>query len=178
MDTRHIWASSHGVVLLVGLAAFAFGSGYWGILLALAPAAYLLVLYPADSANAPEVVIVSHLVALFAGWMAYTALAPGISPTSIEPMSEAGLRLVGAALLAFIGWVAVSYAVDLNHPMAVVTAFTAALGAFPSGQGLVVAVLAVLLVAGLQVLRLKLGPDRETGHDGPVGEYPELSNRP
>lgn len=177
METRHIWASSHGVVLLVGLAVFAFGSGYLGILLALAPAAYLLVLYPDDSANAPKVVIVSHLVALFAGWAAYTVLARGVSPTSIEPMSDTGLRLVGAALLAFIGWFAVSYAVDLDHSMAAVTAFTAALGAFPSGQALAIAALAILFVASLQVLRLKLGPDRETGPGGQVGEYAELSNR-
>ncbi len=158
MDQRVIWASGHGVVLLAVLAGFAFASGFWGILIALAPAAYLLVFFPHDEDNSPKTVVVSHLTALVAGWVTYIALAQGIAPTSIEPMSEPGLRIVGSALLAFVASTAVFYALHIEHPMAYVTAFTAAIGAFPSIQALVVVGVAVLCVAGLQALRREVGP--------------------
>lgn len=76
----------------------------------------------------------------------YTALAQGIAPTSIEPMSEPGLRIVGSALLAFVASTAVFYALHIEHPMAYVTAFTATIGAFPSIQALVVVGGAILCV--------------------------------
>lgn len=177
MDDHFIWTSSHGVILLVGLATFAFGSGYWGILIALAPAAYLLVLHPDDSGNTPKAVVVSHLVALIVGWVTYTVLAQGISPTSIEPMSEPGLRVVGAALLAFVGCTAIFYALHIRHPMAYATTFTAAIGAFPTIQAFAVVVLAILFVAGLQALRRKLRPEPGTDSDASVGDFSEPSNR-
>lgn len=177
MDDRLIWASGHGFVLLVGLAVFAFVSGYWGILIALAPAAYLLVFCPNDPDNAPKVVAVSHLVALIAGWVAYTVLAQGISPTSVEPMSEPGLRIVGSALLAFVGCTAIFYALHVEHLMAYVTAFTAAIGSFPTIHALAVVVLAILFVASLQVLRRKWGPETDTVSDELLGNLSEASNR-
>lgn len=169
MDNRLIWTGSHGVVLLAGLAVFAFAAGNWGILIALAPAAYLLVFFPDDSDNAPKVVVVSHLVALITGWVAYTVLAQGISPTSNEPMSESGLRVVGSILLAFVGCTAIFYTLHIQHSMAYVAAFIAALGVFPTPQSLAVVVLALLFVAGLQALRRKLGPETDTVSDAPVG---------
>lgn len=153
-----IWASGHGVILLAVLAGFAFASGFWVILIALAPAAYLLVLFPHDKDNSPKTVVVSHLTALVVGWIAYTVLAQGIAPTSIEPMSEPGLRIVGSALLAIVANTAVHYALHIEHPMAYVTTFTAAIGAFPSIQSLVVVGGAILCVAGLQALRRRVGP--------------------
>lgn len=86
MDERVTWASGHGFILLAVLAGIAFSSGFWGILIALAPAAYLLVFFPQDDDNSPKTVVVSHLTALIAGGITYTALAQGIAPTSIEPM--------------------------------------------------------------------------------------------
>lgn len=161
MDERVIWAGGHGVVLLAVLAGIAIASGFWGILVALAPAAYLLVFSPYDSANSPKTVAVSHLTALVAGWLTYTALAQGIAPTSIEPMSEPGLRIVGSALLAFVASTAVFYALHVTHPMAYVTTFTAAIGGFPTLQAFAVAAGTVLIVAGLQVIRRKLDPDSD-----------------
>ncbi|UPM44932.1 hypothetical protein [Halocatena salina] len=91
IDQRVIWASGHGIVLLTVLAGIAITSGFWGILVALSPAAYILVFSPHDSENSPKTVAVSYLTALVAGWLTYTALAQGIAPTSIEPISEPGL---------------------------------------------------------------------------------------
>lgn len=159
MDERVSWASGHGIILLAVLAGIAFSSGFWGILIALAPAAYLLVFFPQDDDNSPKTIVVSHLTALIAGGITYTALAQGIAPTSIEPMSEPGLRIVGSALLAFVASTAVFYALDVTHPMAYVTTFTAAIGGFPTLQAFAVAVGTVLIVAGLQVIRRKVGPD-------------------
>jgi len=161
MDKRAIWASGHGIVLLAVLAGSAFASGVWGILIALAPAAYLLVFFPHDEDNSPKTVVVSHLTALVAGWVTYTVLAQGIAPTSIEPMSEPGLRIVGSALLAFVASSAVFYVLHITHPMAYVTTFTAAIGGFPTLQAFAVAAGAVLIVAGLQVIRRKVGPDSD-----------------
>lgn len=177
MDEQVIWASGHGVALLVVLAGIAFVSGYWGILIALAPAAYFLVFFPHDADNSPKTVVGSHLTALIVGWVTYAALAQGIAPTSIEPMSEPGLRIVGSALLAFVASTAVFYALHIEHPMAYVTAFTAAIGAFPSIQALAVVGVAILCVAGLQVVRQKLGPEPNTEAAAPGGIFSVTSNQ-
>jgi len=161
MDERVIWASGHGVALLAVLAGIAVASGYWGILVALAPAAYLLVFHPHDSENSPKSVVVSHLAALVAGWLTYIVLAQGIAPTSIEPMSEPGLRIVGSALLAFVASTGLFYVLNIAHPMAYVTTFTAAIGGFPTLQAFAVAAGTVLIVAGLQMIRRKVGPDSD-----------------
>lgn len=171
MDERVIWASGHGVVLLAVLAGIAFTSGVWSILIALTPAAYLLVFYPHDSENSPRTVMISHLTALVAGWITYMALAQGIAPTSIEPMSEPGLRIVGSALLAFVASTAVFYVLNITHPMAYVTTFTAAIGGFPTLQAFAIAVGTVLIVAGLQVIRRKMGPDSDTASGTFKDEY-------
>lgn len=171
MDERAIWASGHGVVFLAVLAGISFASGFWGILIALAPAAYLLVLFPHNEDNSPKTVVVSHLTALVAGWVAYTALAQGITPTSIEPMSEPGLRIIGSALLAFVASTAVFYALHVTHPMAYVTTFTAAIGAFPTLQAFAVVVGVILIVAGLQVVRRKVDPDSDTASETFKDEY-------
>lgn len=127
MDERVIWASGHGIVLLAVLAGIAFASGVWAVLIALAPAAYLLAFSPHMNGNSPRTVVVTHLTALIAGWVAYSILANGITPTSIEPMSEPGLRIVGSVLVAFVGSTAVVNALHLDHPMAYVTTVTAAI---------------------------------------------------
>lgn len=169
MDSRVIWASGHGVILLTVLAGIAFASGLWAILIALAPAAYLLVFFPKDDENSPKTVVISHLTALIAGWITYTVLAQGIAPTSIEPMSEPGLRIVGSALLAFVVSTAIFFLLNISHPMAYVTTFTAAIGGFPTLQALAVAVGTILIVAGLQVIRRKVGPETDTT-SGPFNE--------
>lgn len=165
MDERVIWASGHGIVLLAILAGIAVVSGFWGILVALAPAAYLLVFSPYDSENSPKAVAVSHLTALVAGWLTYTVLAQGIAPTSIEPMSETGVRIVGSALLAFIASTAVFYVLNITHPMAYVTTFTAAIGGFPTLQAFAVTAGTILIVAGLQMIRRKVGPDSDAASE-------------
>lgn len=161
-NERVMWACGHGVALLVALAGIAFVSGYWGILIALAPVAYLLVFFPHEADNSPKSVVLGHFVALVAGWLAYLGLAHGISPTSIEPMSGPGLRIVGSAILAFVASAGGFYVLHIHHPMAYVTAFTAAIGAFPTIQALAVVVGTILFVAGLQAVRRKLGPDSDT----------------
>lgn len=77
---RVLWAGGHGVLLLLGLAGIAFVSGYWGIHLALGPAAYLLVLDAHSSDNAPTKVAISYGAALVVGWVAYVAIARGFPP--------------------------------------------------------------------------------------------------
>lgn len=162
MEDRVLWASGHGIVLLIGLAGLAFATGYWGILIALAPAAYLLILFPQNPENTPQAVVATHFMALAAGWLAYTILAAGVSPLSVDAMSTPGLRLLGSSVVAFLLTTAGFYALHVRHSMAYVTTFTAAIGAFRSVRALTVVAIAILFVAGLQFLRRKLGPDLDT----------------
>lgn len=168
---RVLWAGGHGVLLLLVLAGIAFASGYWAVLLALGPAAYLLVLDAHSSDNAPTNVAISYGAALVIGWGAYVAIAQGIAPTSIEPMSEPGLRLVGSALIAFAGTMGIFYLLNTQQPMAFVATFTTAIGALPTVQSLAVAVIAALLMAGIQAARRRYGPEF-AGSSGPMSERP------
>lgn len=87
---RVLWAGGHGALLLFVVAGIVFVSGYWTVLLALGPVAYLLVLNAHRSDSAPTNVAICYGTALVIGWVAYTAIAQGIAPASIEPMSEPG----------------------------------------------------------------------------------------
>lgn len=141
LNERVLWAGGHGVLLLLMLAGITFVSGYWAILLALGPAAYLLVLDAHSSANAPTKAAISYGAALVIGWVAHLVIAQGITPTTVEPMSEPGLRLVGSALVTLAGTTAIFYVLHIYQPMAFVAAFTAAIGALPTIQSLVVVLL-------------------------------------
>ncbi|WP_227379786.1 hypothetical protein [Haladaptatus halobius] len=158
-NERVLWAGGHGGFLLLVLAGIAFVSGYWVILLALGPAAYLLVLDAHNSDNAPRVIVISYVTALAVGWVAYMAIAQGIAPMTVEPMSEPGLRVGGSALVTFAVATAIFYMLNIHQPMAYVAAFTTAIGALPTIQSLVVAVIAVLLIAGIQTVRRRYGPE-------------------
>lgn len=127
---------------------------------------------PHASENSPKTVLVSHLPALIAGWVAYTVVTHGIAPTSIEPMSESGLRIVGSLLLACGASTAVFSALHVDHPMAYVIACTAAIGAFPTILALTVVMVAILCVACLQVLRLEFGPESDGESTALVGDFP------
>lgn len=116
-NERVLWTDGHGVLLLLMLAGIAFVTGYWAILLALGPATYLLVLDAHGSDNAPTKVAGSYGAALVIGWFAYMAIARGIAPTTVEPMSEPGLRRVGSTLVTFAGTTAIFYVLHTHQPM-------------------------------------------------------------
>ena len=155
---RVLWAGGHGTVLAVVLAGIAFISGYWAILLALGPAAYLFALDAHSSDHTPTNIAISYTAALVSGWIAYTAIAQGITPTAIEPMSRLGLRIIGSALFAFTATSGVFYLLHTLQPMAYIAAFAAAIGVFPTLPSLVVAIITVLLMAGVQAVRRHYGP--------------------
>lgn len=158
-NERILWNGGHGILLIVVLAGIAFISGYWGIFLALGPAAYLLVLDANSSAHAPTVIVIGYVTALGAGWAAYTVIAQGVSPMAVEPISEPGLRVIGSALVGFAVTTGVLYLLDTQEPMAYVATFTAAIGGFPTVQSLVVAAIAVFLMAGIQSIRRRYDPE-------------------
>lgn len=165
-NERVLWIGGHGVLLLLALAGIAFVTGYWAIFLALGPAAYLLVLDAHSAENAPVNVVISYATALVIGWIAYLAIAEGIAPTSVAPLSEPGLRLVGSAVLAFASTTGAFYVLHTHHPMAFVAAFTTAIGALPTIQSLVIAIIVTLLIAGMQAVRRRYGPELFGSADG------------
>lgn len=68
------------------LAGISFASGYWAVLLALGPAAYLLVLDAHNSDNAPQMVVIRYIATLATGWATYSVVARGIVPMTVEPI--------------------------------------------------------------------------------------------
>lgn len=68
------------------------------------------------------------------------------------------------------------YAFHIQHPMAYVTAFTAAIGAFPTIQALIVVVVAILFIAGLQAGRRRFGPETGATSDWPFGDVTSVSD--
>ncbi|WP_248910244.1 hypothetical protein [Halocatena marina] len=165
---RVLWVGGHGTFLLLVLAGIAFVSGYWAIFIALGPAACLLVFDAHNSDNTPTVVIISYVAALVVGWVTYTTIAPGIAPTTIKPMSESGLRVIGSGLVAFAVTAGTIFVLHTQQPMAYVAALTAAIGGLPTIQSLALSIIAVLLLAGIQAVRRRYGPEFATS--------PELLN--
>ena len=106
----------------------------------------------------PGIVAISFLVASVVGWGSYISVTSGISPLAIEPMSLRGLRLIGSALISLVLTTGFLHWLGHQQPMVYVAAFTVAVGAFPSVQSLIIAILAVLLMAGLQAIRRTFGP--------------------
>lgn len=162
MNERVLWAGGHGATLLLLLAGISFVSGYWAVLLALGPAAYLPVLDAHNPDNTPQMVVIGYIAALAVGWTTHSVVARGIAPMAIEPMSEPGLRIVGSALIAFAITTAILYGLETYQPMAYVAAFTAAIGGFATLQSLVVAVAAVLMLGVIQAIRRRYGPEFAT----------------
>lgn len=156
---RILWVGGYGGLLLLALLGVALASGYWAILLALGPAVYPLVLDAHRPGNAPKTVAISYSAVLVTGWASYMVIAQGVDPMSIEPMSEPGGRLVGSAFVAFAGTMGILYVLKSKQSMIFVPGFIAALGLFPTIQSLVVAVIAVLLMSGLQIVRRRVGPE-------------------
>lgn len=68
------------------------------------------------------------------------------------------------------------YAFHIHHPMAYVTTFTAAIGAFPTTQALLVVVVDILFVAGLQAGRRRFGPETGATSDWPFGDVTSVSD--
>lgn len=159
MGARAIWASAHGGVLLLGLLGMVLISDNWAILIALVPTAFVLVFATHDSNNDPTTVLGGHLAALGIGWAIYSVLAPGVVPTSIEPMSNHGLRIVASALIALMITFGAFRLAHLRHSMAYVTTFTAAIGGFPTFQVLGAITIAILFVGILQAIRRRVGPE-------------------
>lgn len=151
---RALWAGGHGVLVLAGLSLV---SGYWAVLLALGPAAYLMVLDAHGPENAPVTVVTSCVAASMIGWIAYPAIAQGISPMAVEPMSEAGVRVLGSAVVAFAATTGAFYLPNIEQPMAYVAAFTAAVGVLQTVASLLVAIAAVLIMAGMRAVRRRYG---------------------
>lgn len=89
----------------------------------------------------------------------------GDRSTTVEPMSEPGVRLVGSAFVSFAGTTAIFYVLHTHQPMVFVAAFMTAIGVLPTIQSLVVAVTAALLMAGIQAARRQYGPEFSSSQD-------------
>lgn len=93
------------------------------------------------------------------GWVAYVVLAHGLTPAAVAPMSDPGLRVIGSVLITFAVTTGLFYFLNVRQPMAYVAAFTAAIGLLPTIQSLLSAAITVLLMAGIQDIRRRYGPN-------------------
>lgn len=156
---RMLWIGGYGGLLLLAFTGIAFGSGYWGILLALGPTIYPLVLDAHGAENTPKRVAISYSAALVIGWSSYMMIAQGVEPTSIEPMSEAGGRLVGSAFVSSAGTMGVLYVMNSNQSVVFIPGFIAALGLFSTIQSLVSALIVVFFLSSIHAFRRRVGPE-------------------
>lgn len=135
--------------LTVAILAAALLSHHLAILLALGPTAYFLALLPSNGDITAKDVLVSHLAAVAAGWIAYFLLAQGMDPTAAAPHSLESLRVVASMLLAMGLTAVVLFRFSAQIATAHVTATVVALGALTSPSALGALVVCVGVVAGL-----------------------------
>ncbi|MFC6837369.1 HPP family protein [Halomarina ordinaria] len=140
--------------LLTVLGAFAWASGLTGLFPSLGPSAYVLAVEPEAETSAPKRVVGSHAVGALAGFLAYHAVADGLTVVRPHvPWSAASMALAASGVLALAITVVVMEAADLRHAPACATTLIVALGLLTTAtQAAVIVVAVVVLVVAQRLL--------------------------
>lgn len=147
------WIGIRSLVLFVVLAIAALVSGYLFVFLALSISAYELAINPDTTGNASRRVLVSHLIALIAGFIAYHTLAPELSALQPPPaMSSAGLRLIASGFVAALVTMGAMRATNLRHYPAYATALTLGVGILVTVEAAVITFIGALALVAAQSL--------------------------
>jgi len=149
---RRVQRFGYVVALSVSILAAALLSHHLAILLALGPTAYFLALLPADGDISAQDVLVSHLAAVAAGWIAFVLLTQGVDPTAVAPQSIESLRTVASMFLAMGLTAVVLFRMSAQIATAHVTATVVALGVLRSPSALGTLVGCVGVIAGLHAV--------------------------
>ena len=133
-------------MLVVGLLAWLTGEPV--VFPSLGPTAYVLAVAPDRASSQPRRVLGGHVVGVVAGYLAYHALAPGLTvPASLDPASLASARLAASAVVSVTLTAGAMLATDLRHAPACASTLIVALGLLPTLRqaGLIVVAVAVLV---------------------------------
>ncbi|MGQ3722706.1 hypothetical protein [Natrialba aegyptia] len=147
----------YGGTLTVAVLATALLSDYFAILLALGPTVYLLSLGSRPDEISAKDVLISHLTAIIAGWIAYLLLVQGIEPMTVAPQSIESFRVIASMTLATGLTAIVLVRFTAQIITAYVTATIVALGILPSLPAIGALVVGVALLTGLHAIFQDVG---------------------
>jgi CBS-domain-containing membrane protein len=138
-------------VLITVCGAVAWASGHPFLFPSLGPSAYLLATRPASPESAPHRVVGGHAIGTVTGLVSYSLLAPTLGLSALAaPLSAAGLRLAGAAVLSMVLTTTAMSVMGVRHPPACATTLLVALGVFSTLADTVIVLLAVGLLVCTQ----------------------------
>ncbi len=169
------WADVAHVGLLVlvpGLAAWLLGQPL--IFPSLGPSAFVLVLD--ENEDRVRRVIGGHLIGVVSGWIAYQALARGLSLADLAPaLSAAGLRLVASGVVSIVLTTGLMLAARAQHAPACATTLIVSLGVLPRFLDalLIMAAVIGMFLVHRGVVALRQGRAGSNGRpDGIPGPHP------
>jgi len=137
-----------GLLLVVGLLAWASGAPV--VFPSLGPTAYVLAVAPDRATSQPRRVVGGHVIGVAAGFLAYHALAPGLSvPVSLAPASLAGARLAASAVVSVTLTAGAMLATDLRHAPACATTLIVSLGLLSTPRQAALDVVAVAVLVAV-----------------------------
>jgi hypothetical protein len=137
-----------GLLLVVALLAWVTGEPV--VFPSLGPTAYVLAVAPDRETSQPRRVLGGHAIGVVAGFLAYHALAPGLTvPASLDPASLAGARLAASAVVSVTLTAGAMLATDLRHAPACATTLIVALGLLPTLRQAALIALAVAVLVGV-----------------------------
>ncbi|MFC7156476.1 HPP family protein [Halomarina halobia] len=148
---RGVRASIVAGGLLTVLGVLTWASGLTGLFPSLGPSAYVLAVKPEAEEATPRRVVGGHVLGVAAGFVAYHAVAEGLTVVRPHPAwSPASLALAVSGTLALALTVAAMELTDLRHAPACATTLIVALGLLTSAIEALVIVAAVVVLVVVQ----------------------------
>ncbi|ELZ96722.1 hypothetical protein C440_03073 [Haloferax mucosum ATCC BAA-1512] len=144
MQRRGIETGLAAGLLFATLGIVAWATGRAFIFPSLGPSAFVLAFERRGAGPRPSRVVGGHLVGAVVGFLAYAALASGVTLTAPPPASLAGLRLVtsGIVSVAVTSWGMVKTGVV--HPPACATTLIVSLGLLSTAADVGIIVVSVV----------------------------------
>jgi CBS-domain-containing membrane protein len=154
-------------VLIAVCGAVAWVSGHPFLFPSLGPSAYLLATRPASPESAPHRVIGGHAIGTVAGLVSYSLFTPTFDLSALAaPLSVAGFRFAGAAVLSMVLTTTAMSAMGVRHPPACATTLLVALGVLSTLADAVIVLLAVGLLVCTQRLVIAIDLHVAITHNG------------
>lgn len=157
MNRRRIGTSLYSGLLFTVLGAIAWVSGEPFIFPSLGPSAFILAFERRGNRTRAYRVVGSHLIGGIAGFLAYSALAAGISLTTTPPpVSIDGLRLAGSGVVSIVLTAWGMIATDTIHAPACATTLIVSLGLLTTPLQVAIIVGSVAILVGFHQTSLWL----------------------
>jgi len=147
VSRRRIGTSLYAGLLFTVLGVIAWVSGEPFIFPSLGPSAFILAFERRGERTQTYRVVGSHLIGGIGGFLAYSALAAGVSLTTTPPpVSVDGLRLAGSGVLSIILTAWGMIATNTIHPPACATTLIVSLGLLSTPLQVTIIVVSVVIL--------------------------------